>query len=116
AEKWVVPSTQAAEEPKVQVQSSPVPRDSRPALSFASVVKKVAPSVVTIYSTKMVRENQRNPLLNDPFLRRFFGLEEEDGSNGGSGSSSGSSSGTRRPRIRQEQSLGSGVIVSPEGY
>jgi len=99
-----MPGSQAAEEPKVQVQPAPVTRDSRPALSFAAVVKKVAPSVVTIYSTKTVRENSHNPLLNDPFFRRFFGLEDEDGSN------------NRRPHIRQEQSLGSGVIVSPEGY
>ena len=57
---------QAAVEPKIQVQPTPVPRESRPALSFAPIVKKVAPSVVTIYSTKTVKDNARNPLLNDP--------------------------------------------------
>jgi serine protease Do len=43
-------------------------------------------------------------MLEDPFFRRFFGLEEENGSN------------NRRPRARHEQSLGSGVIISQDGY
>src|SRR5512132_3130120 len=48
-------------------------------LSFAPVFKKVAPSVVTITSTKTVRE-QAAPFMRDPFFRRFFGFgdEEED--------------------------------------
>src|ERR1043165_1843442 len=89
----LVAGAEPGEEPKIQVQRAPVPRENRPALSFAAVVKKVAPSVVTIYSTKTVRENQHNSMLEDPFFRRFFGLEEENGSN------------NRRPRARHEQSL-----------
>ena len=100
----LAPSLPAADEPQVKVQPAPIPRESRPALSFAPIVKKAASSVVTIYSTKTIKDGSQNPLLNDPFFRRFFGLEEDEDGN------------TRRPRLRHEQSLGSGVIVSPDGY
>lgn len=63
--------------------------------SLAAAAKKAMPSVVNVYTSKEVR--QRNPLLDDPLFRRFFpGLE-------------GSES-------RRATSLGSGVIVSSEGY
>src|SRR6185369_8800001 len=78
--KLAVMGTQAADEPKINVQPAPIPRESRPTLSFAPIVKKVSSSVVTIYSTKRIKDNSKNPLLNDPFLRRFFGLEEDDDS------------------------------------
>ena len=53
------------------------------------------PSVVNIYTSKEIR--QRQPLVDDPILRRFFpGLEEGE--------------------PRRATSLGSGVIVSSEGY
>lgn len=63
--------------------------------SFARAVRRVMPAVVNISSSKMVR----NPEV-DPFFRQFFGEDY----------------GRRIPRERREQSLGSGVIVSPEGY
>ena len=85
--------------PRLTVQQTPIGRDLKAATSVAPVVKKVAPSVVNIYSTVTIRERP-NPLFNDPFFRRFFG---EDGGQG-------------QPRARREQSLGSGVIVSPDGY
>jgi serine protease DegQ len=59
--------------------------------SFADAAKKAMPSVVNIYTSKEVR--QRNPLLDDPVLRRFF----PDLSDG---------------EPRRATSLGSGVIVS----
>ena len=40
-------------------------------LSYAPVVQKVAPSVVNVYAARVV-EN-RNPFMEDPFFRRFFG-------------------------------------------
>jgi Do/DeqQ family serine protease len=64
-------------------------------LSYASVVKRAAPSVVNVYAARIV-EN-RNPLLDDPIFRRFFG---------GDGS----------PREQIQRSLGSGVIVDPRGF
>ena len=86
--------------PKLNIQETPINRDLKAATSVAPVVKKVAPSVVNIYSTVTVRERP-NPLMNDPFFRRFFGDD---------------SGGQTQPRTRREQSLGSGVIVSPDGY
>ena len=47
-------------------------------------------------------------MLNDPFLRRFFGLDEDEEEPGGPPS--------RHPRQRQEEGLGAGVIVSANGY
>jgi len=85
--------------PKLTVDSSPLDRDLKAPISFASAVKKVAPSVVNIYSTMTVKERP-SPLLNDPFFRRFFGDQF----------------GNQQPREHKAQSLGSGVIISPDGY
>jgi S1-C subfamily serine protease len=41
-------------------------------LSFAPIVKRVAPAVVNVYATRVV-EQQVSPFFNDPFFRRFFG-------------------------------------------
>ena len=60
-------------------------------------VETAAPAVVNIYTQKRVRE-QRNPLMDDPLFRRFFGDN------------------LPAPRERMENSLGSGVIISPQGY
>ena len=69
-------------------------------LSFAPVVKQVAPAVVNIFSKRVVRQRAVSPLFNDPFFKRFFG--EDFGMLG-------------VPRERIQSSLGSGVIVSPDG-
>jgi Do/DeqQ family serine protease len=71
-----------------------VPTQAELRLSYAPVVKRVAPAVVNVYAAKVVRN--RNPLFNDPIFRRFFGVP------GGGGSS-------------VQRSLGSGVIVDPSG-
>ena len=75
-----------------------VPPASREAIkqSFAPIVRTAAPAVVNVYVRKRVRAF-RSPFANDPFFRRFFG----DRFNG--------------PSERFQNSLGSGVIVSPEG-
>jgi serine protease Do len=71
--------------------------------SFSPVVKAVLPTVVNISSSKVVRTpNQMSGPMMDPFFQQFFG----DGSDGR----------FNIPRERRERSLGSGVIVSPEGY
>lgn len=62
-------------------------------LSFAPLVKQVAPSVVNVYAARKPR--QRSPFAGDPFFERFFG---------GRGRSQ-----------RDQNSLGSGVIVDPSG-
>ena len=61
-------------------------------LSFAPVVKRVAPAVVNVYAARVV-EN-RNPFMNDPLFRQFFGAV---------------------PREQVLRSLGSGVIVDGSG-
>ncbi len=88
--------------PIVRVEDTPVNRDLRPATSFAPVVKKASPSVVNIFTTRIIREQvERNPLQMDPFFRQFFGAPDPS---------------DQEPRARREGSLGSGVIVSPNGY
>ena len=67
-------------------------------LSFAPVVKKVAPAVVNIY-TRTVVEQRSSPLFADPFFRRFFG-QNFFGS---------------EPEKKVQSSLGSGVIVGSDG-
>ncbi len=91
--------------PAFTVSSTPINRDAGLGNSYAPIVKKVAPSVVNIFSTRFVKERiRRNPMMNDPFFRQFFGNQmPPDGSDD-------------RERTRKEQSLGSGVIVSPDGY
>ena len=64
--------------------------DDQPLPTLAPMIERVVPAVVNINSKTHVRVN--NPLLNDPVLRQFFGLQNA-------------------PRERIEQSLGSGVII-----
>lgn len=91
----------AADSPKnaklsLNVDSAPIVRDAKIGTSYAGVVKKAAPSVVNIYTTRIVR--MMNPFQNDPFFRQFFGDQ------------------FTRPQSRRENSLGSGVVVSSDGY
>ncbi|MEZ5872331.1 MAG: Do family serine endopeptidase [Nitratireductor sp.] len=65
-------------------------------LSFSPVVKKVAHSVVNVYAAR--RQTQRSPFEGDPFFERFFG-----------------SGVFGQPQQRNQNSLGSGVIVSEDG-
>ncbi len=70
--------------------------------SYADIVAEVSPSVVTIRSERVVREAAANPFSNDPFFQQFFGQQGRNP--------------TPRPQPREEGALGSGVIVSPDGY
>jgi serine protease Do len=88
--------------PAIKVETTPVNRDAKLGVSFAPVVKKTAPSVVNIYSTHVVHMRSfRNPFFDDPFFRQFFGNQFPNDD---------------REMTRKEQVLGSGVIVSPDGY
>src|ERR1700685_2721836 len=64
-------------------------------LTFAPVVKRLAPAVVNVYSQSVVQA-QVNPLFSDPLFQRFFG-------------------GSPEFQKRVQQSLGSGVIVRADG-
>jgi serine protease Do len=89
----------------VHVDSTPVNRDAKSGNSFAPVVKKVSPSVVRINITGKVRADvQTESPMDDPMLRRFFGDQF-----GGPGM-------RQKLRPQREHGLGSGVIVSHDGY
>ena len=90
----------------VAVNDAPLERQTKLATSFAPVVKKVAPGVVNVFTTKTVKSQipEITPFFDDPFFRRFFG--QPFGDNGG----------RRAPRTFKERSLGSGVIVTKDGY
>jgi Do/DeqQ family serine protease len=80
--------------PTTPAADSPVP-------SLAPMVKRTSPSVVNIATRGTIKEKgQRNPLMDDPFFRRFFDTPPDS-----------------KPRERQFQSAGSGVIVDAKnGY
>ena len=83
-----------------EAQRRDVPREKRQIeLSFAPIVRQVAPAVVNIYAKRIVRRRNVSPFFDDPFFRRFFG---KDSPFGGS-------------RERMENSLGSGVVVRASG-
>jgi serine protease Do len=77
-------------------QTAVAPRDS-----YAPLVVKVAPAVVTVRSDKRVKIAQQFPFMDDPSFRQFFGDRIPQGRSG--------------PEERQ-RALGSGVIVRPDGY
>jgi serine protease Do len=71
--------------------------------SYAPLIKEVLPSVVNISSSKVVHNRMSSEEMPmDPFFRQFFGQDGEGQFN--------------MPRESREKALGSGVIVSPEGY
>jgi Do/DeqQ family serine protease len=80
----------------------PSAAEAAPMPSLAPMVKRVSPAVVNIATRGTIKEKpgQRNPLLDDPFFRRFFDVPPD-----------------AKPRERQFQSAGSGVIVDAKnGY
>src|SRR6185369_7563699 len=67
--------------------------------SYADLVSRVSPAVVTIRSTERVRTAQQFPFMDDPTFREFFG--------------------DRMPQQQtpqRVQGVGSGVIVNSDGY
>jgi serine protease Do len=71
-------------------------------MGFAAVVKSALPAVVNISSSRMVKTKaSADPFMNDPFFRQFFGNQFGQ---------------SEVPREQMEKSLGSGVIISPDGY
>ncbi|MEA3107951.1 MAG: serine protease Do [Gammaproteobacteria bacterium] len=81
---------------------SGTPLSDSPVPSLAPMVKRISPSVVNIATRGTIKEKpgQRNPLMDDPFFRRFFDTPPDS-----------------KPHERQFQSAGSGVIVDAKnGY
>src|SRR6185369_1520327 len=68
--------------------------------SYADLVSRVAPAVVTIRSTERARQSQQFPFMDDPQFREFFGDRVPQ----------------QQQTPRRVQGVGSGVIVSADGY
>jgi serine protease Do len=98
---WAADKPAAGRAPlKLLTDDRPIDRAGSARVSYSSVVKKTAPGVVYVFSSKKVRrENNWDPFFNDPMFRRFFGVPEG-----------------RLPRESIQQSLGSGAIVTENGY
>jgi len=69
--------------------------------SYADVAEKTMPAVVNISTDKMVDRSAQQPFMNDPMFRRFFNMPDDDVHN--------------NPE-QLEHSLGSGIVISPDGY
>ncbi|HEY6230934.1 MAG TPA: Do family serine endopeptidase [Pyrinomonadaceae bacterium] len=81
------------------INNGPPSSSSGPVVSYADVVSRVSPAVITIHSEMRVRAPQQYPFMDDPMFRQFFG--------------------DRTPQQMPEQrrsGLGSGVIISTDGY
>ena len=85
-----------AKEVAIQQAAAPIANDRHDVASYNVAAQRALPSVVHIFTTQEVRA-PRNPLLNDPFFRHFFGDRYGEQSQRRSG-------------------LGSGVIVSADGF
>jgi serine protease Do len=70
-----------------------------PSMGFAPVLKPVLPAVVSVASSRIVKVPQNHSFFNDPFFQQFFGRQFPSA-----------------PRQEREQGLGSGVIISADGY
>jgi serine protease DegQ len=83
----------------VQIASSSVPMMEAPAQaaptqgSYREAAKRAMPAVVNIFTTKATKQPS-HPFMDDPLFRKFFGEQQEE----------------------KQFSLGSGVVISPEGY
>jgi serine protease Do len=69
--------------------------------SYADVAEKTMPAVVNISTDKMVDRGAQHPFMDDPAFRRFFNMPDDD---------------VHSNPERMEHSLGSGIIISSDGY
>ncbi len=92
---FIQPDWLTADSRQVDIEQAPV-RIAAPA-SYADAVEPAARAVVNIFTAKVITR-QRHPLLDDPVFRHFFGEQ------------------LQAPRKRVQTSLGSGVIISDQGY
>ena len=71
---------------------------------YASVIDPALPAVVNISSTKLVKQQNNFPgfFFNDPFFQHFFGDQPNEQQ--------------AAPQTEREYSLGSGVVINPDGY
>ena len=84
--------------PSRQNLPTSVQSDQSPVFSYADAVASSSPSVVTVYTSKQVKQKS-HLLFKDPILGRLFNERIK-----------------KRSQTRTETNLGSGVIISPDGY
>jgi serine protease Do len=98
-------STTPSSTATTQIATAPSSAGTLPEQLFVPIAKRAKASVVNVSSVKKPQQDGQsfqNPFFDDPFFRRFFGEEFE-----------------RRmpaPREFQQQGLGSGVILTQDGY
>ena len=101
---WVIPAwagiTSTANTVPVYVSGAAPAVGPPNSMGFAAVVKNVLPAVVNISSSRLVKpqQNQLNPFFNNPFFQQFFGGQMP------------------QARPQREEALGSGIIVTHDGY
>jgi len=80
--------------------NNPPAGTAAPGISYADIVTRVSPAVITIHSQMRARAPEQYPFMDDPMFREFFGDRGL----------------IPREPPRRREGLGSGVIVSPDGY
>lgn len=83
--------------PPVQVNQVIPEKNLHAAGSYSSAAKKAMPAVVNIFTSKKAEPRPKHPFMDDPLFRHFFGDQFDD-------------------EEHSDNSLGSGVIVSTQGY
>ncbi len=102
---WGAEKFESHPAPKFQLDAKAINRDAAERVSYSSIVKKTAPSVVYVFTSKKVRaarNNSGNPFFDDPEFRRYFGIPD--------------SNGRGRMPDQVQNGLGSGIIVTSDGY
>jgi serine protease Do len=84
----------------LKFDKTPLKKQEGVVTSYADVIEGIGPSVVTILSSKEVEEQPRPPMFDDPRFRKFFGFPDD----------------FEMPEHRKQEGLGSGVIITPDGY
>ncbi|HEY8354063.1 MAG TPA: Do family serine endopeptidase [Methylophilaceae bacterium] len=91
------PSAPAKSVTPVEIRQVAPAESVQPPGSYSEAAQKAMPAVVNIFTSKKAPPRSIHPFMDDPLFRHFFGDQFED-------------------EDRYDNSLGSGVIVSPEGY
>ena len=89
---------------EIHIDNTPIQRDGDLRSGFSEIIEDTAPSVVTVFTTKEIKMEQSPwaPYMDDPFFRRFFGPRMPNPG--------------QRGEAPTQNGLGSGVIVSRDGY
>jgi len=141
ADVGVVPKPDDKRTPlKISVDTKPINRDAADRVSYAPIIKRTASSVVYVHSSKTVRAPDMSQFFNDPMFRRFFDVP--GGGGPGEDETLTPDSRGRTPRVmptptpkgnnrnrggtvpdsrnrnpeRTQQGLGSGVVITADGY